>query len=365
MNTSIPLRKWIALTGLALVTASAAPVNLHFLDDTKPSEILGHSLRDVVSGRTTNEITRLYNDKFLFRNAGIDLFGMLSYGLFREGRRGVLVGTDGFLFSAEEYESDPNAQVNLAANVDFVASSAKRIGMSGSKLIVALVPAKARIYPDQTGRYIWPPEPQMRIERALELMQDKGISAINLAEPLENAKAKEQVFLKTDTHWTSYGASVAAGAIAKRAREIAELGDEVPVALSSEKPTPHKGDLLRYIRLGPFSETAGPDPDMLVTWTAKVETDETLLGDTEIPVALVGTSYSADVRWSFRAFLASALKADVLNVSAEGKGPFDPMTEYLASPAFRETPPKLVIWEIPERFLDDPREINTEVKQHG
>jgi alginate O-acetyltransferase complex protein AlgJ len=365
MMTSIPLRKWMALAGLALVTASAAPVNLHFFDTTEPSDITGHSLSDVVSGKTTNEITRLYNDKFLFRNVGIDLFGMLSYGLFREGRRGVLIGTDGFLFSAEEYESAPDAQANLAANVDFIAHSAKTIEKSGAKLLVAIVPAKARIYPDQTGKYVWPPEPQTRLQRALELMRENSISVVSLADTLQNAKSQEPVFLKTDTHWTSFGASTAASAIAETAHGLADLGDEVPVTLSSGKAVPHEGDLLRYIRLGPFSKAAGPELDTIRTWAANVQTGETLLGETNIPVALVGTSYSADTRWSFRAFLANALKSDVLNVAAEGKGPFGPMTEYLNGTSFRDTPPKIVIWEVPERFLDDPQEKTVEAKQHG
>jgi alginate O-acetyltransferase complex protein AlgJ len=365
MFTAVPIRKWMALAGLALVTLSAAPVNMHFFGNTVLSEVIRHSLRDVVSGRATNEITRLYNDKFLFRNAGIDLFGMLSYGLFREGRRGVLIGADGFLFSAEEFESAPDAHANLAANVDFIVRSAGTIEASGAKLLVAIVPAKARIYPDQTGRYAWPAEPQGRLQRAAALMRQSKIDAIDLSQALWSAKSEGQVFLKTDTHWTSFGASAAATAIATRARGIAELGDEVPVTLTAGNAAPHRGDLLRYIRLGPFTGTAGPEPDSLVTWTANVETGETLLGDASIPIALVGTSYSADPRWSFRAFLANALKADVLDVAAEGKGPFDPMTDYIASEAFRDAPPKLVIWEIPERFLDDPRETIPGGEQHG
>jgi alginate O-acetyltransferase complex protein AlgJ len=365
MTNAVPMRKWMALAGLALVTLSAAPVNMHFFGDTQSSEVADHSIGDIVSGRAASEITRLYNDKFLFRNTGINLFGMLSYGLFREGRRGVLIGTDGFLFSAEEYESAPDAQANLTANVDFITRSAKTIEASGAKLLVAIVPAKARIYPGQRGRYAWPPEPEVRLQRAVALMQQNNIDAIDLSHALRAAKSEDQVFLKTDTHWTSFGASAAAKAISAKARGMAELGGEVPVTMTAGIAELHRGDLLRFIRLGLFAETAGPEADRLVTWTADVETGETLLGDSSIPVALVGTSYSADPRWSFRAFLADALKADVLNVAAEGKGPFDPMSEYLSSAPFRDTPPKLVVWEIPERFLDDPRETRLEGNQHG
>lgn len=365
MTTTIPLRKWMAMAGLAIVTLSAAPVNVHFFDGTQTAAVTDRSVQDIVTGRVADEITRLYDDNFLFRDGGIDLFGMLSYTLFREGRRGVLVGADGFLFSSEEYESSTHAKANLAANVDFIANSARVIESSGAKLLVAVVPAKARIYADERARYIWPSEPESRMARAMELIQRKHIGAIDLSDTLQNAKASAQVFFATDTHWTSDGAASAAAAIARRACALSDICNEALVTMSSGKPVNHLGDLTHFLRLGPFQNFAGPKADTLVTWSANVDSEETLLGETNIPVALVGTSYSADARWSFHAFLVNALKSDVLNVADEGKGPFVPMTEYLSGIAFRDSPPKLVIWEIPERYLDDPLVAETKGPQHG
>ena len=68
-------------------------------------------------------------------------------------------------------------------------------------------------------------------------------------------------------------------------------------------------------------------------------------------VAVVGTSYSADSRWSFTEALKISLQADVLSVAAAGEGPFAPMAEYLESDTLSELPPQLVIWEIPERYV--------------
>jgi alginate O-acetyltransferase complex protein AlgJ len=56
-------------------------------------------------------------------------------------------------------------------------------------------------------------------------------------------------------------------------------------------------------------------------------------------------------RWGFEALLRAALKSPLTNVSEKGQGPFEPMAAYRASLA--EPLPKLVIWEIPERYLDD------------
>lgn len=40
---------------------------------------------------------------------------------------------------------------------------------------------------------------------------------------------------------------------------------------------------------------------------------------------------------------------------AQGQGPVKPMDTYLASDGFRDAPPKVVIWEIPLRYLTDPK----------
>ena len=77
-------------------------------------------------------------------------------------------------------------------------------------------------------------------------------------------------------------------------------------------------------------------------------------GEEGVPVALAGTSYSANTLWSFESHLRNELQTDVLNVAEEGKGPFDPMSTYLEQLEVGDLNyPKLVLWEIPIRYLDD------------
>ena len=45
----------------------------------------------------------------------------------------------------------------------------------------------------------------------------------------------------------------------------------------------------------------------------------------------------------------------MLNVAEEGLGPVAPMRKYLASEVLRDTPPEVVIWEFPIRYLGNPR----------
>ncbi len=69
------------------------------------------------------------------------------------------------------------------------------------------------------------------------------------------------------------------------------------------------------------------------------------------PIALVGTSYSAEAQWNFEGALRQVLGCRVLNVSQIGRGAFAPMAAYLDNPAFKQNAPSLVVWEIPERLL--------------
>jgi alginate O-acetyltransferase complex protein AlgJ len=106
--------------------------------------------------------------------------------------------------------------------------------------------------------------------------------------------------------------------------------------------------------LGSFQERIGPAFDALSEQTTEVARESLgggLFGESTIPVTLVGTSYSANPLWNFEGALKEALGADVLNVANQGEGPVVPMRDYLTGAEFRDAPPDLVIWEIPERFI--------------
>jgi alginate O-acetyltransferase complex protein AlgJ len=68
---------------------------------------------------------------------------------------------------------------------------------------------------------------------------------------------------------------------------------------------------------------------------------------TAVPVALIGTSYSANPNWNFVGALQQALRSDVVNYAEDGHGPILPMLSYLQSDAFKNSPPQVLIWEFP------------------
>ena len=67
---------------------------------------------------------------------------------------------------------------------------------------------------------------------------------------------------------------------------------------------------------------------------------------------LIGTSFSRTS--GFVGYLAEALHTPVANFGRDGGNFSGGAAAYFQAPDWRETPPRLVIWEIPERTLQPP-----------
>jgi alginate O-acetyltransferase complex protein AlgJ len=190
------------------------------------------------------------------------------------------------------------------------------------------------------------------------------IIAPDLFGPMLKAKLDgEQVFLRTDTHWTPEGAQIAAETLAKTIAEKTPLSGEPQrfVTEPAEKVT-HKGDLRLFLPLDPLFENLMPKTEPLQKRNTVVAQDQpagddALFANTEVPVALIGTSYSANPNWNFVGALKQALNSDVVNYAEDGHGPILPMLSYLKSDAFKNSPPQVLIWEFPERYLPVNNEI--------
>jgi alginate O-acetyltransferase complex protein AlgJ len=307
-------------------------------------------------GEQTARYERSFNEALPFRTAAIATWGLLEYTLFGEGREGVVVGEGGWLFTREEVTFYEDAAAERLHKLDFIGEVQARLAARGATLVVALVPDKVRVYREHLGRPM-PDYTKNRYEMFRSALTARGVPAPDLLTPLTEAKKRSQVYLRTDTHWTPAGAEVAAETLAQA------LADEgVPSLFGTEyqtKTTGHKpcaGDLLNFLPLGALQDRLGPPPDRLETRRTQARSDAGggLFGAQTVPVTLIGTSYSANLNWNFAGALQEALGADVLNLATEGRGPLPPMRGYLKSAELHDTPPSLVVWEIPERYVPMP-----------
>src|SRR3546814_10055241 len=71
------------------------------------------------------------------------------------------------------------------------------------KLVVAIVPAKARVYPEHLRGRKPPQLHEDLYARAEAVLKRDGIAHADLLAPLVDGKADGATFLRTDTHWRS------------------------------------------------------------------------------------------------------------------------------------------------------------------
>lgn len=311
----------------------------------------------LLDGKLAKAAETHYDEQFPIKRLGTNLWAALDFKLFNEGRPGVVLGREQWLFSDEEFNPTADAQQQMHDNLALVRGVRDTLQRQGVQLVLAIVPAKARLYPEYIGKEAPASLHDELFNRFHAQVRQANVFAPDLLAPLEQAKARGQVFLRTDTHWTPMGAEVVAQALAEAVNRQSLLNGEPQTYITEAGASaPYKGDLTNFLPLDPLFSNLLPSPDTLQKRTthavqANDEGGDALFADSHIPVALVGTSYSANPHWNFLGALQQALRSDVANYAEDGHGPLLPMLKYLQSDAFKKAPPQVVVWEFPERYL--------------
>ena len=308
---------------------------------------------DFREGRTTGTLEKQLDQKLPARTTLIATANSLRYLLTGGGGDQVRVGSGGWLFLADELRFDTDGNANLNTRAKLFGGASQGLDRQGVKLVIALVPDKARLY---SGRLIsghYPAYNLSRYEDALAAIRKQHVTVVDLLAPLTAAASQGQVYYSSDTHWNQHGAQVSADAIALGVRKLGvELEKTTFVTAATGQKTERTGDLIRLMGLGDTPSALRPPSDaeiLMVTKQTSVEASSGLFGDAAVPVALTGTSYS--LRGNFHGFLQQALSAKVLNTAKDGGGLLQATTAYLTDDAFRSAKPKILVWEVPERFL--------------
>jgi alginate O-acetyltransferase complex protein AlgJ len=310
-----------------------------------------------LNGKLSKAVETHYDEEFPIKRLGTNLWAAVDYKVFHEGRPGVVLGKDQWLFTDEEFKPVANREQVEQENFDLIRGVRDRLQQNNIKLVMAIIPAKARLYPEHFADKKPASMHQDLYERFHAQAQQAGIFAPDLMQSLQQAKQQGQVFLRTDTHWTPLGAEVVARNLGA-AISAQSLINVQPVTYVTEaaEPKPYKGDLTTFLPLDPLFTNLLPQPDSLQQKTTHavegaVENEDALFGTSSIPVGLVGTSYSANAHWNFLGALQESLHSDVVNYAEEGHGPILPMLKYLQSDGFKNNPPQVIVWEFPERYL--------------
>ncbi len=122
------------------------------------------SATEYLNGEAAIQIDTYYKKIMPHRLPSIDAMGAARYLAFREGRPGVVVGDDGWLFSKEEFEATLKRTPDLAEAAAGVAEVHDLLAAKGIDLVVVPLPAKADIY----GEHVSYPAIPTDLERLYE-----------------------------------------------------------------------------------------------------------------------------------------------------------------------------------------------------
>lgn len=317
----------------------------------------------ILDGAFTSVIDSLYRSNLPHREPAVGLVGAIRYLALNEGRKGVVAGDSGWLFTDEEFRDQTIAQQGLGDALNWIVSVQKDLATFGTDLVLVPIPAKIEFSP-MSGHTHQIDAIAATYDSFVANAIASGITTVDTRSALAST---ENAFFHTDTHWTIEGAAAVADSVSLSGfiAPGADNFERVPL-----DPLSFKGDLVSFVTSEKLAPILGLPAETVSPYVANLLSDDASTGsldlfgtDEEPPAVLVGTSYSANPNWSFVEALKLALSQDIVNYAQEGRGPIAPMQDYLDAFDPADAPP-VVIWEFPVRYLSDPSLKDT-LNTHG
>jgi alginate O-acetyltransferase complex protein AlgJ len=305
---------------------------------------------------TPSQLKTQFNESLPWRKKFIETSSAARYATIRASEDQVRIGQDDWLYITQELRTQPDQTANWKARAEAVIALKRGFKQRGIQLVIAVVPAKARIHPEHLPSGVRFEQQQNVYNEFMDSLERAGIVVSSLDKPLLAANSSE-LFYRTDTHWNQAGAKLAAQELA---RTIRSLKLELPRTEYRTKTVGPKqsrpGDLLNLMGLSDVTDAWRPPADQEAPLETKsiAAANQGLLGAPVSQVVLVGSSYS--LRGNFKGFLQEALSSSVTNAAREGSGFAGSMTDFLKNPSWKNQPPKVIVWEFAERFLSLPPE---------
>ena len=267
-----------------------------------------------------------------------------------------LRGRDGWLFF---YWDDP-VRMDMGPPVARVTSLLKEtteiIQAKGIRVGLVVVPAKSRVYRDMlpTG-HPFPAEAEQRYASILAGLRQFCPLVPDLVAAMaahRRTRPDDQLFFKSDTHWTPAGATVAAAEVARQVQAANILAASRAPGMRLAPPTIEtrmRRDLVEF--LPPAERAAYPPERFSIRKPQAAAGRGGLLDEAASDVAVVGPSFMAP-EYNFHAELSAAMNRPVaLHWRNQVTGPFQTLLEYLRSPVFQRERPKLLLISITENAM--------------
>ena len=163
----------------------------------------GKTLKD---GTFTRDFASYIADHFLWRDGFVSIKTMADLALCKTDSGGIMKARDGYLIELFPPDDTPYFEENIAAAAEFVRQTAA-LGVDTRTLIV---PTSAWFLRDKTPRFT----PLADEGAMMDVLRDRVPGFVDVEDAL-GAHPDEQLFYRTDHHWTYLGAYYAYAEYAK------------------------------------------------------------------------------------------------------------------------------------------------------
>ena len=205
-------QKWTCLVFVVLILGIAA-VNL-FIPSREFSENENRPLEQmpkvsvdmVISGQFTSKFDTYANDQFVFRDGWVGLKTLSQLALLKKDNQRVFFGKGGYLFEVESKTDDEKLKKNAQAVSAFMKELKSRYPSVYSSVMIA--PTAEAVLPEKLPPLAPVNDQKQMFQTVMEMVGDSS-RFINPFEALQSASEHQQVYFRTDHHWTAHGAYAA------------------------------------------------------------------------------------------------------------------------------------------------------------
>ncbi len=272
----------------------------------------------------------------------------------------LIEGEDGWLFRTE-------AELGTEFGPDDVALKelyrfAQTLRLKGTELVLVYQPTRGLVHPMKASAGGYDGfDYQLaasNYRRALERFRSIGIYTPDLTPLLNQPVGEDNYYFRRDHHWTPAGARMTAKLVADSLRlhplypDLEKLDFEtkrIGMMLKRGSLQVAHATLCKNSYANQYVDEYFTEPMEEGDLFSDEEEDDSLFGDDSLPeVTLVGTSFSKGAaNYNFDGFLKEYLHLDILNEAVAGGSYDGTLIQYLPSEEFQQSPPRMMIWEVP------------------
>ncbi|MGJ8585344.1 MAG: alginate O-acetyltransferase AlgX-related protein [Marinosulfonomonas sp.] len=230
----------------------------------------------------------------------------------------------------------------------------QRISDSGKKLLVLFLPSPAMFTPKHLAPNLRVPASRQRAaySESIARINTNGIAAPDVIKLYEGYEAEFDFQRRTDHHWTSEGAAIIGFEVARALDPKISLP---PVSFVSDMlaweykdtiytPPNYREHIEEFCELGDFY-IVDKDFNIPARDEERVDATETLFGDQNNQIVVLGTSYSTSSESTFPRVLESHSGHPVLNFSMRGGGVSTAIDDFLSGGGLLDKSISTIIWE--------------------